>query len=188
MDYGLDLWGPMPNMFVHPQWGRGQETYGEDPLLTAVLAASFVNGLQQKDERNIFGTLATLKVFDAYNIDRMPPRLSFDAIISETDLKQYYYYAFNSIIENSKPSSVMCSYNAINGYPMCVSPLLKTALRDDMNFDGYITTDSGALDFTVRFFHRYDNQTEAAIAGLKAGVDLNSGDVFLKLQEAYDTK
>eukprot|EP00051_Salpingoeca_urceolata_P002804 m.52925 g.52925 ORF g.52925 m.52925 type:complete len:788 (-) comp12339_c0_seq2:25-2388(-) len=187
MDYGLDLWGPNINMFRDPRWGRGQETYGECPKLTGTLAAAFVRGLQQGPlYPKYLKTVATPKHFDAYSVDRMPPRLSFDPNITKTALEQYYFPAFRAVV-NAGCGSIMCSYNGINGYPMCMSPMLADVLRKEMNFTGYIVTDSGALEFMVSKFHRFNNTTEAAIAGLDASVDLNSGNVFLKLGDALSS-
>mmetsp|Transcript_29627 Transcript_29627/g.88644 ORF Transcript_29627/g.88644 Transcript_29627/m.88644 type:complete len:767 (+) Transcript_29627:57-2357(+) len=185
MDYGVDLWGPNINMLRDGRWGRGQETYGEDPVLTGSLAAAFIDGLQYGPVPGVLKTIATAKHFDAYSLDREPPRLSFDPNISDADLHQYYFPAFVDVVK-AGVRSIMCAYNGINGHPMCESPLIKSILRDEMGFDGYVVTDSGAVDFMVSFFHRYQNTTYAAAAALNAGCDLNSGSAFLKLSDALD--
>jgi len=148
-----------------------------------VCRQAFIRGLQASDVPGIFKTVATAKHFDAYSLDRMPPRLSFDPNISQADLHNYYFPAFTDVV-TAGVRSIMCSYNGINGYPMCMSPLLKSVLREQMQFDGYIVTDSGAIDFMVSMFHRFSEHQDAAAAALNAGVDLNSGDNFLLLGTA----
>lgn len=192
MNYGLDLWGPNINMFVHPRWGRGQETYGEDPMLTSALAVAFIEGLQARCDAGYLETIATPKHFDAYTIDKEPPRLEFMANITERDLRQYYFAAWERVVRESSPGSIMCSYNGIqtsirNGgsgaavdvkAPMCASPLIQSVLRDELGFDGYVVTDSGALDFMITKFHSAANDSDAAAQAMAVGVDLNSGSVY----------
>lgn len=193
MDYGLDLWGPNINMFRDPRWGRGQETYGEDPILTAHLLEGFVDGLQRGPQttntlgESLYETIATCKHFVGYSVDKSPPRLSFDPNVSETDLRQYFYPAWEKCATTAV--SVMCAYNGINGYPMCMSPLIGDVLRGDFGFgenkpEAYIVTDSGALDFMVSQYRRFQNSEDAAVAAMSAGVDLNSGEVYHKLGPA----
>eukprot|EP01064_Diplonema_japonicum_P002689 TRINITY_DN11729_c0_g1_i1.p1 TRINITY_DN11729_c0_g1~~TRINITY_DN11729_c0_g1_i1.p1 ORF type:complete len:751 (+),score=181.34 TRINITY_DN11729_c0_g1_i1:41-2254(+) len=187
MNYGLDLWGPVGNLMRDPRWGRGQETYGEDPFLATKLTEAFVDGLQNGPQTDIYQTLATCKAFAAYGVDEEPPRLSFDPNITETDLRQYYFPAWELCAKKSV--SIMCSYNGINGYPMCMSPMLKAVLKDEFGFtkpENYVVTDSGALEFMVSKYHRFQNTTQAAAAGLNAGVDLNSGTVFHHLSDALE--
>ena len=201
MDYGLDLWGPNINMFRDPRWGRGQETYGEDPFLTSSLLRSFVGGLQQGAQtQNALGerfyeTLATCKHFAGYTVDEMPPRLSFDPNVSQTDLRQYFLPAWEACA--STAVSVMCSYNGLNGNPMCMSPMIEGVLRAEFNFsrhpENYVVTDSGAVDFMVskmckdpaadprHCVHKFSSTVDAAVASFHAGVDLNSGSEFSKM-------
>eukprot|EP01062_Namystynia_karyoxenos_P059329 TRINITY_DN50774_c0_g1_i1.p1 TRINITY_DN50774_c0_g1~~TRINITY_DN50774_c0_g1_i1.p1 ORF type:complete len:790 (+),score=201.72 TRINITY_DN50774_c0_g1_i1:72-2372(+) len=185
MDYGLDLWGPNINLFRDPRWGRGQETYGEDPVLTARLLEGFVSGLQDGPQRNntlgerLYETLATCKHFAAYSIE--DGRLSFDPNISATDLWQYYFPAWESCAQRA--ASVMCAYSGLDGFPMCMSPLVNTVLRAQLTFgrarpEAYVVTDSGAVDFMVSQFHRFNSTEEAAAAAFNAGMDLNSGSAF----------
>eukprot|EP00300_Choanocystis_sp_HF-7_P020519 c20614_g1_i1.p1 GENE.c20614_g1_i1~~c20614_g1_i1.p1 ORF type:complete len:760 (+),score=123.48 c20614_g1_i1:148-2280(+) len=180
MNYGLDLWGPNINLFRDPRWGRGQETYGEDPTLTGTLAAAFIQGIQQGSDDNFMQAVATAKHFAAYSLDRSPPRLSFDPTISEAALRQMYFKAWKFAID-AGVGSIMCSYNGINGDPMCMSPYLQSILRNEYGFDGYLVTDTGALQFMVTEFQRFDRYADAASAALNAGVDLNSGTVYLDL-------
>lgn len=98
MDHGVNVWGGNINVFIHPQWGRGQETYGEDPTLTGLLAAQFTSGLQFGPQKDIFQLLVTPKHFDAYSVDEEPPRLSFMANISEVHLRQYYIPAIEAVL------------------------------------------------------------------------------------------
>lgn len=158
--------------------------YLECPTLTGNLAASFIKGLQ--NEGGPLLTVATPKHFDAYSVDKMPPRLSFDPNISEADLHQYYYPAFRKAVF-AGAKSIMCAYNGINGYPSCMSPLIQQVLRGEMGFDGYVVTDSGAVKFMVEKFHRFSNITDAAAASFNAGVDLNSGHSFAELGPALAT-
>ena len=114
MDYGLDLWGPNINMFWNPVWGRGQETYGEDPFLTAALMVGFVNGLQGENTTNakgerIYETGATCKHFIAYGIDKMPPRLSFDPNITQWQLQQYFYPAWQACAATAQAGTCVAS-------------------------------------------------------------------------------
>lgn len=189
MNYGLDLWGPNINMAVHALWGRNAETYGEDPLLTGVLAAEVVHGLQQEAGEGFLKTVATPKHFAAYVTDKQPERLKLMENVSETHLRQFYLPAWRHVVQ-AGAASVMCSYNGIAAEygglsvrsPMCMSPLLQRVLREDMGFKGYIVTDSGALDFMVdkRQFNLFATKAEAAAAAIKAGVDVNSGSIFGK--------
>eukprot|EP01059_Diplonema_ambulator_P010942 TRINITY_DN20956_c0_g2_i1.p1 TRINITY_DN20956_c0_g2~~TRINITY_DN20956_c0_g2_i1.p1 ORF type:complete len:756 (+),score=253.23 TRINITY_DN20956_c0_g2_i1:144-2270(+) len=185
MNYGLDLWGPVANLMRDPRWGRAEETFGEDPLLSLKLAEAFVDGLQNGPQEDIYQTLATCKAFTAYGVDNEPPRLEFDPNITQTDLRQYYFPVWEMCAK--KAVSVMCAYNGINGYPMCMSPMLQGVLRDEFGFtkpENYIVTDTGALEFMVTKFHMFQNYTQAAVAGLTAGVDLNSGTVYDYLTQA----
>lgn len=191
MDYGVNVWGPNINLFVKPQWGRGQETYGEDPTLTGALAAAFVTGLQVGPVPGVMQLLATLKHWDAYDVDKEPPRLHFMPHISETDLRQYYFPAFEAALKDANASAVMCAYSGINttldapgepplstATPMCASPLTQRVLRQELGFDGVVVTDSGALSFMVSEYHRFNATYLAAAAAMQSGVDLNSGTVY----------
>ena len=191
MNYGLDLWGPVGNLMRDPIWGRGQETYGEDPFLATVLTEAYVDGLQNGPQKDIYETLATCKAFVAYGVDNEPPRLSFDPNITNTDLQQYYFPVWEACASNA--ASIMCAYNGVNGNPMCMSPMLQSVLRDDSRFnftkpEQYIVTDTAAIAFMVTKFKRFTNRVDAAAATLNAGVDLNSGDWYLNLTQALEQK
>jgi len=192
MNYGLDLWGPVVNLCIHPLWGRCQETYGEDPLLTSRLALRVVRALQE-EKNGVLKTISTLKHFIAYGVDDDPPRLEIYENLTLPDLRQYYLPAWKTTIVQGGARSIMCSYNGVNitlqseviATPMCESPLLEIILRDELGFSGYVTTDTGALEFLVTKFKKYASEKDAAAAALKAGVDLNSGTVFSKLFDAF---
>eukprot|EP00730_Choanoeca_flexa_P007281 TRINITY_DN12307_c0_g1_i1.p2 TRINITY_DN12307_c0_g1~~TRINITY_DN12307_c0_g1_i1.p2 ORF type:complete len:766 (+),score=187.19 TRINITY_DN12307_c0_g1_i1:2778-5075(+) len=187
-DYGLNVWGPNINIFRDPRFGRGQETYGEDPYLTAELAVAFITGLQHLPDSNHYPALAaTAKHFDGYTLDKTPPRLSFDPRVPIWDLRQTYFPAFKAAVQQAKVASIMCSYNGLNGYPMCASPLLQRILRDEWGFKGFITSDSDAIEFFIGYQDFSTNSTTAAASAINAGVDLNSGGAYYHLPDAYSS-
>ena len=143
--FGLTIWSPNINIFRDPRWGRGQETYGEDPFLTATLGTAFVNGLQG-DNPKYFRTIATPK---HYAVHSGPESTRHKANIDPTphDLWDTYLPAFRATIVDAKANSIMCAYNAIDGKPACASDLLlQDILRKDWRFDGFVTSDCGAID------------------------------------------
>src|SRR3954453_23662180 len=141
---GLDFWAPNINIFRDPRWGRGQETYGEDPFLTARMGVAFVTGLQGKDPRYL-KVVATPKHY-AVHSGPEPERHEFDAKVSEADLVNTYLAAFRATVVEGKAASVMCVYNAVNGLPGCASAdLLQKRLRDSWGFQGYVVSDCGAV-------------------------------------------
>lgn len=181
---GLTIWSPNINLFRDPRWGRGQETYGEDPFLTGRLAVQFVHGLQGDDPRYL-KTIATVKHF-AVHSGPEPERHSFDAVVSEKDLRETYLPAFHTGILEGGAYSLMCAYNRVYGEPACGSGyLLKDILRDEWNFPGYIVSDCWALDDIYKHHKVADTPAEAAALALKAGTDLECGnEVYLHLVEA----
>eukprot|EP00045_Choanoeca_perplexa_P017238 m.247490 g.247490 ORF g.247490 m.247490 type:complete len:788 (-) comp17485_c0_seq1:3350-5713(-) len=185
MDYGLNVWGPNINIFRDPRFGRGQETYGEDPHLTGQLAIAFITGLQHLPDSKKYPALAaTAKHFDGYTLDKSPPRLSFDPTVDIWDLRQTYFPAFQAAIQEAEVASIMCSYNGLDGYPMCASPLLQRILRDEWGFPGFIVSDSDAIDFFIGYHDFSTNSTTAAASAINAGVDLNSGGAYYHLPDA----
>src|ERR1044071_9215947 len=137
---GLTLWSPNINIFRDPRWGRGQETYGEDPLLTGKLAVQFIKGLQG-DDPVYLKTIATVKHL-AVHSGPEPERHSFNATTDENDLRQTYLPQFEMAIREGKPFSVMCAYNRYNGEACCGShKLLDEILRKEWGFSGYIVSD-----------------------------------------------
>ncbi len=181
---GLTFWTPNINIFRDPRWGRGQETYGEDPYLTSLLGVSFVKGLQGDDERYL-KTAACAKHFAVHS---GPEKLrhEFDAIASKKDMYETYLPAFESLVAEGV-ESVMCAYNRTNGEPCCASnTLLKEILIDDWGFEGHVVSDCWALvDFYSDIGHgAVKNQTEAAALALKSGVNVNCGNTYPALIEA----
>lgn len=174
---GLTYWSPNINIFRDPRWGRGQETYGEDPLLTTRIATNFINGLQGNDEKYL-KSVATLKHYAVHSGPEQS-RHSDDYEASAKDLAETYLAAFRDTIAATDVASVMCAYNRVNGQPACGSHhLLEKTLRKEFNFNGYIVSDCGAIaDFYDKNSHHVvNNEMEAAAKALKAGTDLNCGD------------
>lgn len=184
---GLTFWSPNINIFRDPRWGRGQETYGEDPFLTATMGSAFVKGLQGNDPHYL-KTAAAAKHF-AVHSGPEKGRHGFNAIVDEKDLRETYLYAFKKLVDGGV-ESIMCAYNRLNDQPCCASNnLLQQILRKEWNFKGHIVTDCGALDDMVRFHKSYENNVQAAAAGIKAGVNLDCSDLYQKnLLEAYKQK
>ncbi|HEX7844925.1 MAG TPA: glycoside hydrolase family 3 N-terminal domain-containing protein [Chitinophagaceae bacterium] len=184
---GLTFWSPNINIFRDPRWGRGQETYGEDPFLTATMGAAFVKGLQGSDPRYLKAAAAA-KHF-AVHSGPEKGRHAFNAVVDEKDMRETYLYAFKKLVDGGV-ESVMCAYNRLNDQPCCANNnLLQQVLRKEWNFKGHIVTDCGALDDMVRFHKFYANNVEAAAAGLKAGVNLDCSNLYQQnLQEAYRQK
>ncbi|XQW85831.1 glycoside hydrolase family 3 C-terminal domain-containing protein [Thalassotalea piscium] len=173
---GLTYWSPNINIFRDPRWGRGQETYGEDPYLTSRIAINFVNGLQGNDD-NYLKSVATLKHYAVHSGPEVS-RHSDDYSASLKDLSETYLSAFKEVIAETNVSSVMCAYNSINGSPACSNNELINKLRNEFNFNGYIVSDCGAIAdiYDENSHHIVNTEAEAAAKALKAGTDLNCGD------------
>lgn len=180
---GLTFWSPNINLFRDPRWGRGQETYGEDPFLTGRLAVQFIHGLQGNDPK-YFKTVATVKHF-AVHSGPEPERHSFDAVVSERDLRESYLPHFEVGIREGGAYSLMCAYNRIAGKAACASdPMLKDILRGEWKFRGYIVSDCGAID-DIYLRHKIEPTAAAAAAvSVKSGTDLDCGRVYPSLAEA----
>lgn len=166
------MWSPNINIFRDPRWGRGQETYGEDPFLTGRLAVQFVKDLQDDDPK-YFKTIATVKHF-AVHSGPEPERHTFDAISNQRDLLETYLPQFEMALKEGNAQSVMCAYNRYNGEPACGSDfLLQDILRDKWAFDGYVVSDCGAIED----FHGDHNVTqtpqESVALAVNSGTDLN---------------
>lgn len=167
---GLDTWSPNINIFRDPRWGRGQETYGEDPYLTATLGVAFIRGIQGSNP-DLPDVIATPKHF-AVHSGPETTRHSANVFVSAHDLEDTYLPAFRAAIVDAKAGSVMCAYNRINGQPACGSELLmKQHLRGAWGFQGYVVSDCDAVaDIAER--HKYAPDPAAAVAvALKAGTD-----------------
>lgn len=169
---GLTVWSPNINIFRDPRWGRGQETFGEDPYLTGRLGVAFITGLQGDDPR-YYKTVATAKHF-AVHSGPEADRHRDDIHPSRHDLEDTYLPAFKAAVVEGKAAAVMCAYNAIDGIPACATPMLQTRIRGTWGFDGHIVSDCAAIaDFFKPDAHRYSRTPEEAVAAaLKAGTDL----------------
>jgi beta-glucosidase len=180
---GLTFWSPNINIFRDPRWGRGQETYGEDPYLTGQMGVQFVRGLQGNDPR-YFKVIATPKHY-AVHSGPEPERHAFDAVTYERDLRETYLPAFRATILEGKAYSVMCAYNRTNGEPCCANKrLMKDILRDEWGFDGFVVSDCGAI-YDIWKFHKFvPTEMEASVLGVKAGTDLTCGEEYKTLVDA----
>ena len=180
---GLTFWSPNINLFRDPRWGRGQETYGEDPFLTGKVAVQFIRGLQGDDPK-YFKTIATVKHF-AVHSGPEPERHAFDAVVSERDLRESYLPHFEMGIREGGAYSLMCAYNRIDGKPACASDmLLADILRGEWKFPGYIVSDCGAIDDIYLHHKVVQSAPEAAALAVKTGTDLDCGRVYPNLAEA----
>ena len=176
----LDYWSPNVNIFRDPRWGRGQETYGEDPFLTSRMGVAFVKGMQGDDPR-YFKTIATPKHY-AVHSGPEPLRHTFDAKVSEYDLVNTYLFAFKAAVMEGKADSVMCVYNSVDGVPGCASTdLLQKRLRDQWGFQGYVVSDCGAVGDIFRSHKYVATQGAASVAAVKAGTDLTCGGEYRSL-------
>jgi len=180
---GLTIWSPNINLFRDPRWGRGQETYGEDPYLTGRLAVQFIRGLQGDDPRYL-KTVSTVKHF-AVHSGPEPERHEFDAVVSERDLRETYLPHFEAGIREGGAYSLMCAYNRLYGRPACGSDLLlKDLLRGEWKFPGYVVSDCGAIDDIYLRHKVVATAPEAAAMGVKSGTDLDCGRVYPNLVAA----
>jgi beta-glucosidase len=171
---GLVFWSPNINIVRDPRWGRGQETYGEDPFLTGAMGTAFVKGLQGTDARYL-KTVATPKHY-AVHSGPEPLRHAFDARTSEADLRETYLPAFRDLVVNGKAESVMCSYNSFRGQPACGNDeLLGTILRKEWGFGGYVVSDCGAVIDIHQGHRARKTPAEGAAMALLAGTDLECG-------------
>lgn len=182
--HGLTFWTPNINIFRDPRWGRGQETYGEDPYLTARLGMAMVNGLQGNDPK-FLKTAACAKHY-AVHSGPEPGRNSFNSVVGMYDLWDTYLPAFEALITKANVAGVMCAYNRMNGQPCCGNDFLLTdILRNKWKFRGYVTSDCGAInDFTVNHKTHATPQNAAADAVLH-GTDLECGEVYVALKDAF---
>lgn len=180
--HGLTFWSPNINIFRDPRWGRGQETYGEDPYLTGRLGLRFVQGMQGADPK-YFKTIATAKHY-AVHSGPEPIRHKFNAVISERDLRETYLPAFRTLVKEGKVYSVMGAYNQFRGHPACASDELYGILRNEWGFDGYIVSDCWAVSDFYNFQGYAAGPAEAAAMALKAGTDLECGVDYMHLMEA----
>ncbi len=169
---GLTFWSPNINLFRDPRWGRGMETYGEDPFLTGKIGAAFIRGLQGKDPKYL-KLVGTMKHF-AVHSGPEPDRHTFDAVVGERDLRESYLPHFRTCVEEANVQSVMCAYNRFLGDPCCGSSLLlQKILREEWGFTGYVTSDCGAIGDIYRGHKVAADAAQAAAMSIGAGTDLN---------------
>jgi beta-glucosidase len=174
MFFGLTFWAPNINIFRDPRWGRGQETYGEDPFLTGRMGVAFVTGLQGDDPK--FLKLVSTPKHYAVHSGPEPLRHKFNVDVSPHDLEDTYLPAFRAAVTEAHAQSVMCAYNAIDGAPACANTmLLHDHLRDAWHFDGYVVSDCAAVADVNTGHHFSPDMAHAAAAAVKAGTDLECG-------------
>jgi beta-glucosidase len=184
---GLDFWAPNINIFRDPRWGRGQETYGEDPFLTGRLAVAFVTGMQGEDP-HYYRVIATPKHY-AVHSGPESTRHTADVQVSKHDEVDTYLPAFRAAVTEGKAASVMCAYNNINGEPACANQfLLEDQLRGKWNFHGYVVSDCGAVIDIFANHHFRPTQAEASGISLKRGMDNECADFFEKVDDDHDYK
>ena len=182
---GLDFWSPNINIFRDPRWGRGQETYGEDPFLTGRMGVAFVTGLQGDDPK-YFRVISTPKHF-AVHSGPEPSRHSIDVQVSKHDMEDTYLPAFRAAITEGKAQSIMCAYNRINGEPGCANTfLLVDQLRRAWGFNGYVVSDCDAVVDIYEGHHFVKSQAEAAAVSLKRGMDNECADFFTVAKDSHD--
>ncbi len=173
---GINFWSPNINIFRDPRWGRGQETYGEDPFLTGKMGKAFVSGLQG----NIAGKLKTAAAAKHFAVHSGPEgvRHYFNATVDEKDLRETYLPAFKTLVNNNV-EAIMCAYNRVNGEPCCTGEtLLKKILRNEWGFKGQVVTDCWALDDIWLRHKTIPSRVEVAAAAIKAGVNLDCANIL----------
>ena len=182
---GLDFWSPNINIFRDPRWGRGQETYGEDPFLTARMGVAFVTGLQGDDPK-YYRVISTPKHF-AVHSGPEPTRHTIDVKVSKHDMEDTYLPAFRATVMDAKAGSVMCAYNSINGEPACANSfLLQDQLRGAWKFNGYVVSDCGAIIDIFQGHHFATSQPQAAAFALKKGMDNECIDFMDVVKDTHD--
>jgi beta-glucosidase len=180
---GLTIWSPNINIFRDPRWGRGQETYGEDPFLTASLGTQFVQGIQG-DSPFYLKANATPKHFVAHSGPE-EGRMNFHANASPHDLADTYLPAFHALISQAGAAAMMCSYNAIGPVPSCANDLLQKRVREGWGFQGYVVSDCDAVGNLTGSHHYTADAAHGAAAALNAGTDLDCGSSYSALNEAF---
>jgi len=182
---GLDFWAPNINIFRDPRWGRGQETYGEDPFLSGRLGVAFVTGMQGDDPK-YYRTISTPKHY-AVHSGPESTRHAANVSVSKHDMLDTYLPAFRATVTEGKAGSVMCAYNSINGQPACVNEfLLVDQLREKWGFKGYVVSDCGAVRNIFDGHHFSPTQPEASAISLKRGMDNECIDFVAKVSDNHD--
>lgn len=183
---GLTFWSPNINIFRDPRWGRGHETYGEDPFLTGQLGLNYVKGLQGNDPKYL-KVVATAKHY-AVHSGPEPSRHTFNAKTSDIDLYETYLPAFRTLVKDGHVYSIMGAYNRFRGECCSASPFLFNILRKDWGFNGYIVSDCGAVTDIWKYHKITKDEAEASALAVKVGLDLECGSSFKSLKEAFDRK
>src|SRR5256885_4758588 len=182
---GLDFWAPNINIVRDPRWGRGQETYGEDPFLAGRLAVAFVTGMQG-DDPHYYRGISTPKHF-AVHSGPEPTRHFADVDVSKHDQEDTYLPAFRAAVVEGHAGSVMCAYNAVNGQPACASEfLLQHTLRGTWQFQGYVVSDCEAVRNIFRDHHYRPTQPQASAISLQRGMDNECIDFVTKVTDDHD--
>jgi len=185
--HGLDFWSPNVNIFRDPRWGRGQETYGEDPFLTARMAVAFVTGMQGDDPR-YYRVIATPKHFDVHSGPE-PTRHFAEVDVSRHDEVDTYEPAFRAAIVEGKAGSIMCAYNALNGQPACANQyLLQDLLRGKWSFQGYVVSDCDAVRDIFNGHHYRPTQAQSSAISLERGMDNECADFLSQVKDDHDYK
>jgi beta-glucosidase len=183
---GLDFWAPNVNIFRDPRWGRGQETYGEDPFLSSRMGVAFVTGMQGNDPK-YYRVISTPKHY-AVHSGPEPTRHTADVKVSKHDELDTYLPAFRAAVTEGKAGSVMCAYNSINGQPACANEfLLQDQLRGKWKFQGYVVSDCDAVVNIFRDHHFTKTQPEASALAIQHGMDNECID-FAKVSDDHDYK
>ena len=183
---GLTFFAPNINIFRDPRWGRGHETYGEDPFLTGRMGVAYVRALQGEQGRGV-GSLRAAAVAKHFAVHSGPEleRHRFDARVDAHDLADTYLPQFAAVVREAHPAGIMASYNRINGLPAVANgPLLETWLRGQLGFDGFVVGDCGAVGDVAFGHHSAGDEAHAAALALHAGTDLDCGGTFDHLREA----
>jgi beta-glucosidase len=176
---GLTFWSPNINIFRDPRWGRGHETYGEDPFLTGQMGMAFVHGLQG-DHPDYLMASACAKHFAVHSGPEYLRR-EFDAVVTNYDLWNTYLPAFHDLIVKAKVTGVMCAYNRLNGEPCCGDPwLMQDLLRDKWGFEGYVTSDCGAINWMWKYHKSDSTAMGAAVRAIENGTDVECGQYWSK--------
>jgi len=185
--HGLDFWAPNVNIFRDPRWGRGQETYGEDPFLTGRMGVAFVTGMQG-DDPTYYRVISTPKHFDVHSGPE-PTRHFADVDVSRHDQLDTYEPAFRAAVVEGKAGSVMCAYNAINGQPACANQyLLQDLLRGSWGFQGYVVSDCGAVRDIFSGHHYRPSQPQSSAISLERGMDNECVDFTSLVKDDHDYK
>ena len=184
---GLDFWAPNINIFRDPRWGRGQETYGEDPFLTARMGVAFVTGMQGDDSK-YYRVISTPKHY-AVHSGPESTRHTADVTVSKHDELDTYLPAFRAAVTEAKAGSIMCAYNSVNSQPACANQfLLQGELRSHWEFQGYVVSDCGAVVDIYETHHFEPSQAQASAISLERGMDNECVDYTFKVKDDHDYK